>query len=120
MSKIDQGAWRRAEAAFNIRLASQRLRFASDVPGALRLLSQADALLKSDSGEDVGTIRSAIAFDRTQLKAVENLDMVGLMGRLSALDRQIQTLDLSAFDPSVGGVGSDDSKIAIPMRVHPS
>ena len=107
MSKIDQSAWRRAEATFNIRLASQRLRFAGDVPGALTLLSQADVLLKSDSGDDVAAIRSAIAFDRTQLRAVEKLDMVGLMGRLSALDRQIQTLDLSALDPSVRETGSD-------------
>ena len=107
MSKIDQSAWRRAEATFNIRLASQRLRFAGDVRGALTLLSQADSLLKSDSGDDVGAIRSAIAFDRTQLRAVEKLDMVGLMGRLSALDRQIQTLDLSALDPSVRETGSD-------------
>ena len=110
MSKIDQGAWRRTEAAFNIRLASQRLKFAGDVPGALSLLSQADVLLKSDSADDVSAIRSAIAFDRTQLRAAEQLDMVGLMGRLSALDRQIQTLDLMAFAPSVGGVGSDTSK----------
>ena len=109
MSKIDQGAWRRTEAAFNIRLASQRLRFAGDVPGALSLLSQADVLLKSDSADDVSAVRSAIAFDRTQLKAAEKLDMMGLMGRLSALDRQIQTLDLKAIDPSVGGVGSDTS-----------
>ena len=109
MSKVDQSTWRRAEAHFNIRLASQRLQFAADVPGALSLLSQADALLKSDSGEDVSTIRSAIAFDRTQLVTVENLDMVGLMGRLSALDRQIQTLDLSAFDPSVRSVALDAS-----------
>ena len=110
MSKIDQGAWRRSEAAFNIRLASQRLQFAGDVPGALSLLSQADVLLKSDSADDVSAIRSAIAFDRTQLRAAAQLDMVGLMGRLSALDRQIQRLDLTAFAPSVGGVGSDDSK----------
>ena len=109
MSKVDQSTWRRAEAHFNIRLASQRLQFAADVPGALSLLSQADALLKSDLGEDVSTIRSAIAFDRTQLKTVENLDMVGLMGRLSALDRQIQGLDLSAFDPSVRRVALDAS-----------
>ena len=107
MSKIDQSAWRRAEATFNIRLAGQRLQFAEDVRGALTLLSQADTLLKSDSGEDVGAIRSAIAFDRTQLRAVEKLDMVGLMGRLSALDRQIQTLDLSALDPSVRDTGTD-------------
>ena len=107
MSKIDQSTWRRAEAAFNIRLAGQRLQFAGDVRGALTLLSQADVLLKSDSGDDVGAIRSAIAFDRTQLRAVEKLDMVGLMGRLSALDRQIQTLDLSALDPSVRETGSD-------------
>ena len=107
MSKIDQSIWRRAEATFNIRLAGQRLQFAGDVRGALTLLSQADVLLKSDSGDDVGAIRSAIAFDRTQLRAVEKLDMVGLMGRLSALDRQIQTLDLSAFDPSVRETGSD-------------
>jgi uncharacterized protein HemX len=33
--------------------------------------------------------------------------MVGLMGRLSALDRQIQTLDLSALDPSVRDTGTD-------------
>lgn len=109
MSKIDQGAWRRTEAAFNIRLASQRLQFAGDVPGAVSLLSQADVLLKGDSSDDVSAIRSAIAFDRTQLKAAEQLDMMGLMGRMSALDRLIQTLDLTAFDPSVGGVGSDAS-----------
>ena len=109
MSKIDQGAWRRAEAAFNIRLASQRLRFASDVPGALSLLSQADVLLKGDSSDDVSAIRSAIAFDRTQLKAAEQLDTMGLMGRLSALDRQIQMLDLTVFDPSVPNVTSDAS-----------
>ena len=107
MAKIDQSAWRRAEATFNIRLAGQRLQFAGDVRGALTLLSQADTLLRSDFGDDVGAIRSAIAFDRTQLRAVEKLDMVGLMGRLSALDRQIQTLDLSALDPSVRDTGTD-------------
>jgi uroporphyrin-3 C-methyltransferase len=107
MAKIDQSAWRRAEATFNIRLAGQRLQFAGDVRGALTLLSQADTLLRSDFGDDVGAIRSAIAFDRTQLRAVEKLDMVGLMGRLSALDRQIQRLDLSALDPSVRETGSD-------------
>ena len=107
MSKIDQSIWRRAEATFNIRLAGQRLQFAGDVRGALTLLSQADVLLKSDSGDDVGALRSAIAFDRTQLRVVEKLDMVGLMGRLSALDRQIQTLDLSALDPSVRETESD-------------
>jgi uroporphyrin-3 C-methyltransferase len=107
MAKIDQSAWRRAEATFNIRLAGQRLQFAGDVRGALTLLSQADTLLRSDFGGDVGAIRSAIAFDRTQLRAVEKLDMVGLMGRLSALDRQIQRLDLSALDPSVRETGSD-------------
>ena len=107
MAKIDQSAWRRAEATFNIRLAGQRLQFAGDVRGALTLLSQADTLLRSDFGDDVGAIRSAIAFDRTQLRAVEKLDMVGLMGRLSALDRQIQRLDLSALDPAVRETGSD-------------
>ena len=107
MAKIDQSSWRRAEATFNIRLAGQRLQFAGDVRGALMLLSQADTLLRSDFGDDVGAIRSAIAFDRTQLRAVEKLDMVGLMGRLSALDRQIQRLDLSALDPSVRETGSD-------------
>ena len=107
MAKIDQSSWRRAEATFNIRLAGQRLQFAGDVRGALTLLSQADTLLRSDFGDDVGAIRSAIAFDRTQLRAVEKLDMVGLMGRLSARDRQIQRLDLSALDPSVRETGSD-------------
>ena len=107
MAKIDQSSWRRAEATFNIRLAGQRLQFAGDVRGSLMLLSQADTLLRSDFGDDVGAIRSAIAFDRTQLRAVEKLDMVGLMGRLSALDRQIQRLDLSALDPSVRETGSD-------------
>jgi len=106
ISKTDQSAWRRAEAEFNIRLASQRLEFASDVSGALELLSQADGLLKSDTAADVSAVRSAIAFDRTQLKAIEKFDMVGLMGRLSALDRQIQTLDLTSLDPSVS-VGSE-------------
>ena len=107
MSKTDQSAWRRAEATFNIRLASQRLQFAHDVSGALMLLSQADALLKNDTGDTVSAIRSAIAFDRAQLKTLEKLDMVGLMGRLSALDRQIQTLDLTSLTPSVLSRESD-------------
>lgn len=107
MSKTDQSAWRRSEATFNIRLASQRLQFAHDVSGALMLLSQADVLLKSDSGDNVSAIRSAIAFDRAQLKTLEKLDMVGLMGRLSALDRQIQTLDLTALTSSVISRESD-------------
>ena len=107
MSKTDQSAWRRAEAAFNIRLASQRLQFAGDVSGAMTLLSQADDLLKTNDDGDVSAIRSAIAFDRAQLRAVEKLDIVGLMGRLSALDRQIQTLDLAAYDPSIRNTGPD-------------
>lgn len=107
MSKTDPRAWQRAEAAFNIRLASQRLQFAGDVSGALRLLSQADALLQSNPDDEASTIRSAIAFDRTQLRVSEKLDLVGLMGRLSALDRQIKTLNLITFDPLMNDINKD-------------
>ncbi len=103
MKQTDQRAWQLAEATFNIRLASQRLQFAADVDGALTLLSQADGLLQNRSDERASAIRQAIAFDRAQLRTVDKVDVVGLMGRLAALDRQIQTLDLTTFDPSMPG-----------------
>lgn len=115
MSKTDQRAWQRAEAAFNIRLASQRVQFAGDVSGALRLLSQADALLQSNPDDEASTIRSAIAFDRAQLRVSEKLDLVGLMGRLSALDRQIKTLNLTTFDPLMNDTNEDASELSSGM-----
>lgn len=123
MSKTDQSTWRRAEATFNIRLARQRLQFAHDVDGALTLLAQADVLLQADSNEAVSTIRSAIAFDLAQLKTVQKLDVVGLMGRLSALERQIQTLDLTTFDPSTAtkvGISNHSEATKRPANVKVS
>ncbi len=93
MSGLDQRAWRLAEAEFNVRMASQRLRVARDVKGAERLLVTADRLLAGVGNAAADIVRQSVASDIAGLRALPHVDTAGLLARLDALEEQIGLLE---------------------------
>ena len=93
MSGLDQRAWRLAEAEFNVRMASQRLRVARDVKGAERLLVTADRLLAGVGNATADIVRQSVASDIAGLRALPDVDTAGLLARLNALEEQIRLLE---------------------------
>jgi len=91
---VDRRAWLGHEAAFLLRLASQRLLVARDIDAAMALLVQADELLRSTDAPAYEPVRVAIAKDHANLAAVATVDEVGLYARLGALIDQVEQLRL--------------------------
>jgi uncharacterized protein HemX len=98
---VDRSAWLGHEAAFLLRLASQRLLVARDVDAATALLAQADALLRQTDTPAYEAVRLAIAQDHANLVAMPKVDEVGLYGRLAALIDQVERLQLSYEETAV-------------------
>ncbi|MEL0161332.1 MAG: uroporphyrinogen-III C-methyltransferase [Halieaceae bacterium] len=98
---VDRSAWLGHEAAFLLRLASQRLLVARDVDAATALLAQADALLRQTNTPAYEAVRLAIAQDHSNLVAMPKVDEVGLYGRLAALIDQVERLQLSYEETAV-------------------
>lgn len=92
---VDRRAWLGHEAAFLLRLASQRLLVARDIDAAMALLKQADALLRETDTPAYEPVRLALAQDHADLVALPRVDEVGLYGRLAALIDQVERLQLS-------------------------
>jgi len=91
---VDRRAWLGHEAAFLLRLASQRLLVARDIDAAMALLVQADELLRATDAPAYEPVRVAIAKDHANLAAVVKVDEVGLYARLGALIDQVDQLRL--------------------------
>ena len=91
---VDRRAWLGHEAAFLLRLASQRLLVARDIDAAMALLVQADELLRATDAPAYEPVRAAIAKDHANLAAVVKVDEVGLYARLGALIDQVEQLQL--------------------------
>jgi uroporphyrin-3 C-methyltransferase len=110
-SGVDQAAWRTAEAEFNVRMASQRLQVAKDVTAALVLLRGADQLL---AGVDTGKaelLRRLVASNIAELSALPQVDRIGLLSQLQALEQQVGQLELVSlgFEPQpLSGSASDN------------
>ena len=110
-SGVDQAAWRTAEAEFNVRMASQRLQVARDVTAALVLLRRADQLL---AGVDTGKaelLRRLVASNIAELSALPQVDRIGLLSQLQALEQQAGQLQLVSlgFEPQpLSGPASDN------------
>jgi uncharacterized protein HemX len=94
----DRRAWSGHEAAFLLRLASQRLLIARDIDAAMALLAQADTLLQATDSPGYEPVRRAIAQDKASLAAVTKVDEVGLYARLAALIDQVARLQLT-YEP---------------------
>ena len=93
-SGVDQAAWRTAEAEFNVRMASQRLEVARDVAAALVLLRGADQLLAGVDTRKAELLRRLLASDIAELSALPQVDRIGLLSQLQALEEQVGQLEL--------------------------
>ena len=93
-SGVDQAAWRTAEAEFNVRMASQHLQVARDVTAALVLLRGADQLLAGVDTRKAELRRRLIASNIAELSALPQVDRIGLLSQLQALEQQVGQLEL--------------------------
>jgi len=91
----DRDQWSLEEIRQLLLLASDQLRLAGNVPGALAALRTADQRIV-DSGEPrLASMREQIAQDIASLEQVRQLDLAGISHRLGALEKSIDELPLS-------------------------
>ena len=95
MSK-NRDEWALAEIEQVLSTASQQLQLAGNVPGALIALQNADRSLSRSDKPQFITIRRAIAKDIDKLKALPNVDSVGLAVRLDNVIAQVDGLPMMA------------------------
>ncbi|MTW09171.1 hypothetical protein GM658_01025 [Pseudoduganella eburnea] len=93
MSK-NRDEWALAEIEQVLSTASQQLQLAGNVPGALIALQNADRSLSRSDKPQFITIRRAIAKDIDKLKALPNVDSVGLAVRLDNVIAQVDGLPM--------------------------
>ena len=93
MSK-NRDEWALAEIEQVLSTASQQLQLAGNVPGALIALQNADRSLSRSDKPQFITIRRAIAKDIERLKALPNVDSVGLAVRLDNVIAQVDALPM--------------------------
>ena len=102
LTATDRRLWLTQEAAFLVRLASQRLLAFKDIDAAMALLANADALLQQAADPRLDVARQALAADRLALRLAPRVDSVGLNATLAALIDQASTLRLShEIEPAV-------------------
>ncbi|HXZ48983.1 MAG TPA: uroporphyrinogen-III C-methyltransferase [Usitatibacter sp.] len=103
-------------------LANQQLQLAGNVRGALAALQAADQRLARAEKLSVAPLRRAIAQDMDRLKAVPQVDTVGIAVKIDGLIRQTDTLPLviseavAAPRPAVHWTASDDNAVVRAAR----
>ncbi len=90
--------WALMEVEYLLRLANQRLQFASDVPTAIALLDSADDILLDLNDPGLLSVREAIADDKAALQALPTLDRDGIIIELAALSEQLSALPLKQYE----------------------
>ncbi|MFW3614941.1 uroporphyrinogen-III C-methyltransferase [Billgrantia antri] len=91
----DAGEWLHAEAAYLLRLASQRLQLEGDVEGAAALLRTADERLAEADNPALLSVRRAIASELSILAGVPEVDRTGLYLALNSVQERLAQLPLS-------------------------
>lgn len=86
--------WIVAEVNYLARLANYNLSYMHDTNTAAVLLQTADERIASLNDPDLNSVRQQLANDITALQAVDKVDRVGILARLSALQVQVKRLPL--------------------------
>jgi uroporphyrin-3 C-methyltransferase len=92
-SDTSRDDWKLAEAAFLLRLASQRMLIEHNSSEAIALTQAADNILRDQQDPDLFGVRQTLARELTELKMVQPVDREGLYSRLQALTEQVDTLN---------------------------
>jgi uroporphyrin-3 C-methyltransferase len=92
-SDTSRDDWKLAEAAFLLRLASQRMLLEHNSGEAIALSQAADRILRDQQDPDLFAVRQTLAQQLTALKMVQPIDREGLYSRLQALINQVEELN---------------------------
>ena len=82
-----QRSWVRAEALYLLELGARRLRLEHDVPTAIAAFESADARLATVPDPAVAEVRTQLARELTELRAVDVPDISSVLARLAAIER---------------------------------
>lgn len=93
LSDTSRDDWKLAEAAFLLRLASQRMLIEHNSSEAIALTQAADTILRDQDDPDLFGVRQTLARELTELKMVQPVDREGLYVRLQALIEQVSQLN---------------------------
>jgi len=115
MSK-NRDEWALAEIEQVLSTASQQLQLAGNVPGALIALQNADRSLSRSDKPQFITIRRAIAKDIDRLKALPNVDSVGLAVRLDNVIAQVDGLPMLSDAKPTPAAPPERKAAAAPAR----
>ena len=94
LGSTSRSDWYLSEAAYLVRLASQRLQTERSTKNPLALLLQADRILLNLNEEGLLSVRTAIADDVASLRLAGSVDVEGIVLELNALTKQINQLEL--------------------------
>ena len=94
LGSTSRSDWYLSEAAYLVRLASQRLQTERNTKNPLALLLQADRILLNLNEEGLLSVRTAIADDVASLRLAGSVDVEGIVLELNALAKQINQLEL--------------------------
>jgi uroporphyrin-3 C-methyltransferase len=86
--------WLLEDVSHTLLMASQQLQLAANVQGALTALENIDQRLGAGSAAPFARLRTALAEDIGRLKAVANVDVVGVSAKLDVLAHQLDALPL--------------------------
>ncbi|WP_246065380.1 uroporphyrinogen-III C-methyltransferase [Hydrocarboniclastica marina] len=97
MGNRTRNDWLLAEAEYLLRIGNQRLRMERDIDGALALLENADAVLAETEDMSTYPVRQELAREIQALRAVEDVDRVGLYLQLEAAIEQVEQLNTASL-----------------------
>ena len=89
-TEAPQRAWVRAEALYLLELGARRLRLEHDIPTAIAAMETADARLATVTDPAVAEVRTQLARELAALRAVNVPDLPSVIGRLTALEAQVE------------------------------
>jgi uroporphyrin-3 C-methyltransferase len=94
MTKV-RSDWLLSEVGHSLALASQELQLAGNVPTAISALQVVDDRLSTFDRPELISVKKAVAHDLETLRALPQLDTIGLTARIDSLVQNIDQLPLS-------------------------
>lgn len=118
ISDTSRDDWKLAEAAFLLRLASQRMLLEHNSAEAIALAQTADTILRDQQDPDLFGVRQTLARELAELKMLQPIDREGLYTRLQALTEQVDKLNqLQSYQREAIGPTTDATAAAQPQGV---
>lgn len=91
----------RSEALYLLRLASNQLRLAHDIAGAIDTLTAAEIVLRASGDAALEAIHQQVQSQLAQLRTLPRSDIAGIQQQLSAASQQIVSLRLAGIPAAI-------------------